>query len=284
MRIVKNILLKGSHGKPIPTDIFYLHTEQAKPVVVYSHGFNGFKDWGNFDLIAEQFASAGFVFIKFNFSHNGTTPEHLDEFVDLEAYANNNYTTELDDLGVVIDWALSATQEHAGQIDKERLMLIGHSLGGGISILKAAEDARVKEVTTWASIHKCKTPWGGWPTDRIVEWKEKGVTYTTNSRTKQELPLNYQLYEDYQNNKERLNIQDALKKLDIPLLFCHGIDDTSVPVEKAYTLHRWHPSAELFLVPSDHVFGRKHPWAENHLPKAMQEVVEHTIEFFQHPE
>lgn len=280
MRIVKNILLNGSEGKPMPTDIFYLHGEQAKPVVIYSHGFNGFKDWGNFDLVAEQFASAGFVFVKFNFSHNGTTPEHLEEFTDLEAYANNNYTRELDDLGKVIDWALSEKNEHASQIDRQNVFLIGHSLGGAISLLKAAEDPRVKSVATWASVHKCKTPWGGWPTDKIVEWKENGVTHTTNSRTRQELPLYYQLYEDYQNNKERLNIQGALQKLEIPLLFCHGIDDTSVPVEKAYTLHKWHPSAELVLVPSDHVFGRKHPWTENHLPAAMQEVVEQTIEFF----
>ena len=280
MRIVKNILLNGSQGKPIPTDIFYLHTEQAKPVVIYAHGFNGFKDWGNFDLIAEQFASAGFTFIKFNFSHNGTTPGHPEEFVDMEAYANNNYSKELDDLGTVIDWALAGSNEHASQIDKQKVFLLGHSLGGGIVLLKAAEDVRVKGVTTWASVHKCKTPWGGWPVDKIVEWKGNGVAYTTNSRTKQEMPLNYQLYEDYQNNKERLNIQGALKKLDIPLLFCHGIDDTSVPVEKAYTLHRWHPSAELFLVPSDHVFGRKHPWTETHLPQATQEVVDETIGFF----
>jgi len=279
MRIAKNILLNSDSGKPIPTDIFYLHTERAKPVIIYSHGFNGFKDWGNFDLIAEQFASAGFVFVKFNFSHNGTSPEHPEEFVDLEAYANNNYTRQLDDLKTVIDWTLSADNPHADQVDKDRLMLIGHSLGGGISLLKAAEDERVKAVATWAAVHKCKTPWGGWPTDKIVEWKEKGVTYVANTRTKQELPLNYQLYEDYQNNRERLNIQGALKKLEIPLLFCHGVDDTSVPVEKAYDLHRWHPSAELFLVPSDHVFGRKHPWTENHLPKSMQEVVDHTIGF-----
>src|ERR1044072_99812 len=103
MHIAKNILLNSSNGKPILADIFYLHTEQPKPVIIYSHGFNGFKDWGNFDLIAGQFASAGFVFIKFNFSHNGTSPEQPEEFVDLEAYANNNYTTELDDLKTVID-------------------------------------------------------------------------------------------------------------------------------------------------------------------------------------
>jgi len=280
MHINKNIHVGNNGGKPIVADIFYLHTEKAKPLVIYSHGFNGFKDWGNFDLIAEQFASAGFVFVKFNFSHNGTSPDHPEEFVDLEAFANNNYTKELDDLGMVIDWALSPENEHNSQIDKTKLCLLGHSLGGGISILKAAEDARVKAVATWASVHKCKTPWGGWPTDRVIEWKEKGIAYVANSRTKQEMPLNYQLYEDYQNNRDRLDIQDALQKLEIPLLFCHGIDDTSVPVEKAYDLHRWQPSAELFLVPSDHVFGRKHPWTENHLPKTMQEVVDHTIEFF----
>jgi predicted dienelactone hydrolase len=100
----KNIVIAGAEGKPIACDIFYRYDQEPKPVIIYAHGFNGFKDWANFDLIAHQFAAAGFIFIKFNFSHNGTSPQNPEEFVDLEAYANNNYTKELDDLAKVIDW------------------------------------------------------------------------------------------------------------------------------------------------------------------------------------
>ena len=82
MSTTKNTIIKGAAGKPIVIDIFYTDANAAKPVVIYAHGFNGFKDWGNADLIAQQFAAAGYVFVKFNFSHNGTTPEHLQDFVD----------------------------------------------------------------------------------------------------------------------------------------------------------------------------------------------------------
>lgn len=279
MKEFKNIIIKGKYEKPILTDIFYLHTSEKKPAIIYAHGFNGFKDWGNFDLIAKQFASASFVFIKFNFSHNGTSPQHPQEFVDLEAYANNNYTKEIDDLGTVLDWTIS-DQEHAAQIDADKIYFLGHSLGGGIAILKAFEDSHVKALATWASVTECQTPWGNWPSEKIKQWIETGRQYITNSRTKQELPINYQLFEDYQFNKERLNIEQAVKNIAIPFLICHGTQDTSVPVEKAYLLHGWNESSELFLVESDHVFGRKHPWTEAALPEAMQIVVDKTISFF----
>jgi predicted dienelactone hydrolase len=280
MPAVKNIILTGAENKPIATDIFYLNTSEQKPVVIYAHGFNGFKDWGNFDLIASQFSSAGFVFVKFNFSHNGTTPEHPEEFVDLEAYGNNNYTKELYDLDRVIDWVCAANNPYAAHINSNKVYLVGHSRGGGIVLLKAAEDERVKAVTSWASVSKCRTPWGGWPSEKIKDWIDKGVTYITNSRTKQELPLYYQLFDDYQFNKERLDIETAVKGLKIPILICHGFADTSVDVEKAYQLNEWAPSSKLFLVESDHVFGRKHPWTGAVLPKPMQMVVEQTIDFF----
>src|ERR1700748_884234 len=95
------IILNGSDNKPILLDITYKETNGTSPVILYAHGFNGFKDWGNFDLIAQQFTDAGFAFVKFNFSHNGTTPDHPNEFADLDAFGKNNYTKELKDLAVV---------------------------------------------------------------------------------------------------------------------------------------------------------------------------------------
>lgn len=279
MESLKNIVLRGAENKPLALDIFY-HDKEPQPVVIYAHGFNGFKDWGNFDLIARQFAAAGLTFVKFNFTHNGATPDNPEEFVDPEAFGHNNYTRELYDLQVVIDWVeKNATQEDT-PIDPSRIYLVGHSMGGGIVLIKAAEDRRVRGIATWASISECKTPWGSWDAGRLEEWKRTGVQYVTNSRTKQELPLYYQLYEDYEANKERLDIKAAVKRLTVPLLICHGTHDEAVSIINAYELHTAARGAELFEVDSDHVFGRRHPWTEERLPPAMQQVVDRTIEFF----
>jgi predicted alpha/beta-fold hydrolase len=67
MHIFKNILLPGSAGKPITLDIFFEEEQHQKPVVIYVHGFNGFKDWGRFDLVAAQFAKQGFVLVNLIF-------------------------------------------------------------------------------------------------------------------------------------------------------------------------------------------------------------------------
>jgi len=275
----KNMLLHDKHGRPIATDIFYDENSGNRPVVIYAHGFNGFKDWGGFDLIATQFAEAGFTFIKFNFAWNGTTPEQPEDFADLEAYGNNNYTKELDNLGTVTDWVTDAANPFSTYIDASRIYLLGHSRGGGIVLLKAAEDARVKALVTWASVSECKTPWGNWPREKLAEWNKNGVAYITNSRTKQELPMYYQLYEDYQLHEDRLNIEKNIKKLNIPILICHGLQDTSVLPVKAQQLKEWYPAAELFLTEGDHVFGRKQPWTEAYLPQAMQVVMNHSIIF-----
>jgi dienelactone hydrolase len=279
MTAIKNIVLPGRHGRPILTDIFFEESGRAKPVLIYAHGFNGFKDWGAFDLLAEQAAEAGFVFIKFNFAFNGTTPEEPEVFADLDAYAENNYTKELDDLDTVIDWALGK-QPYSAEMDASRIGLIGHSRGGGIVLIAAAEDPRIKAVATWASVSACKTPWGSWPEERMKEWRETGVQFILNSRTQQQMPVHYQLYEDYVQHNARLDVRAAIARLDIPVLICHGTEDTSVPLSSAYALQHAQPASALFTVPSDHVFGRKHPWTEPQSPLPMQRVMDRTLMFF----
>lgn len=115
----------------------------------------------------------------------------------------------------------------------------------------------------------------------MQKWKETGVDHYTNSRTGQQMPLYYQLYEDYQANKERLDILAAVQRLSIPLLLCHGTGDEAVNVDQAHKLKEASQAAELFLVESDHVFGRRHPWTDPFLPPPMQAVVDKTVRFFQ---
>ena len=58
----RNIILQSKHGRPFLADVYYTANADKKPVVIFNHGFKGFKDWGPFNLVAEKFAQAGLWF------------------------------------------------------------------------------------------------------------------------------------------------------------------------------------------------------------------------------
>jgi len=272
MKIIKNFSLEGKHQKPIVTDVFYNETHQPKKVVIFCHGYKGFKDWGAWNLIAEAFANAGFFFIKFNFSHNGGTLEQPIDFPDLEAFGNNNYTKELDDLASVIDWIFKAN-EYKNEVDLQQLSLIGHSRAGGIVLLKSNEDSRIKKVITLASV--CDFGKRTATIGDLDQWKKEGVKYVVNGRTKQNMPHFYQFYENYIQNKERLDIKKATEQLAIPHLLIHGDSDTSVLIDEAENLQLWNQNADFKIIKNaDHVFNVKHPWKQKDMSKEMEVVVE----------
>lgn len=94
--------------------------------------------------MAQEFAKSGYLFVKYNFSHNGTTVNNQVEITELDAFGKNNFSLELFDLGCVIDFIVS-TENLAEEIDSDKLFLIGHSRGGAITLLKVAEDSRIKK-------------------------------------------------------------------------------------------------------------------------------------------
>ncbi len=278
MKSLTNIIINGSKEKPITLDVFYNQTHKPKPVVIFVHGFKGFKDWGHFNAVAKTFVDAGFVFIKFNFSYNGTTTQNPLVFDDLEAFGNNNYIIELNDLGLVIDWALT-NDTLTTEVDTEKLSLIGHSRGGGIVVLKAAEDNRVKKIATWAAVsdfinrNKPST---------IEAWKQQGVVHTFNMRTGQQMPLYYQFYETIQAHTNRLDIGKASKKLKIPFLIIHGNADTAVSLHDAEELHKACKHSQLLVIEgADHTFGIKHPFIDADYPEQANTVIQQTISFFE---
>lgn len=276
MEKVINFTIKGSKEKQIFGDINYCDNEILKPIIIFLHGFKGFKNWGHFDLIASEFAQQNFVFVKFNFSFNGTTLEQPTDFADLDAFGENNFSVELDDVGLVIDYLEKNASKY--NANKNEIYLIGHSRGGGIAILKTNEDSRIKKLATWASVKDVED---FFKNQDIEQWKKDGVIYTFNSRTKQNMPLNYQIYENYMANKMCLNIPKAAENINVPWLIAHGTNDSSVLYSCAEQLHEWNKFSELFKVENgDHTFGGKHPWNEDKLPNDAKIVVEKTIDFF----
>lgn len=275
----RNHVLQSKHGRAFLADVYYVPDNIPKPVVIFSHGFKGFKDWGPFDTVAEKCAANGFVFVKFNFSHNGTTLDHPLDFADLEAFGQNNMSIEMDDLGVVIDWVTSADFPCKEQeVNATQIFLLGHSRGGGISILKAYEDSRVKKLCTWASVNEFGKYW---KKDEMEKIQREGVIFVGNARTKQQMPLYWQLYQNYFDNIDRLHIPTAVKLIEIPFQIIHGTDDETVPYTAALEMHQWNKKAQLLLLEhANHNFGGKHPYLEEKLTEDLEDAVNATIDFF----
>ena len=80
---IKNISIKGAHNKPILLDVCYEKSNIKKPLVVFCHGYKGYKDWGAFDLMSDYFVKNDLFLLKFNFSHNGGTAENPIDFAQI---------------------------------------------------------------------------------------------------------------------------------------------------------------------------------------------------------
>ena len=278
MTTLKNIAIKGKHQKPILIDVFYLDNASRKPIVFFCHGYKGFKDWGAWNIMAKQFAEAGFCFIKFNFSHNGGTLEQPIDFPDLEAFGNNNYSIELDDLDCVFNW-IYVSLDLKTKVNFNDITLIGHSRGGGIATIKAEEDSRIKKLITLAGVSDFKARFNE-GSKEFMEWKEKGIKYMLNGRTHQQMPHYFQFYEDFIDNEKRLTIQRAASNLKIPHFIIHGNNDTSVSVEEAKALNQWNPKTKLAIIENaNHVFEVSHPWEKDNLPLEFEEAILKMIDF-----
>jgi len=276
--INKNIIIEGKHNKPILLDTYLPKEITPQHTVIYCHGFKGFKDWGTNDLLAKYFAENGINFLKFNFSYNGGTVQQPHDFPDLEAFGNNNFSKELDDIDCVLEWIETQNEFDNLTIDHQ-ITLMGHSRGSGTVIIKATEDPRIDKVISLAGVSDFSARFID---DKTLKyWEKTGVIYVENSRTKQQMPLYYQIAEDINNNLHRLNIENAAKALNKPHLIIHGTDDPTVHVDEAKLVHKWSKKSQLEVIQgADHVFNVQHPWNDtNKVPNEFKCMLNKSIEF-----
>ncbi len=261
-------------------DVFWDSKEETpKPLTLFLHGYKGFKNWGAFDVMAECFAHVGLPFLKFNFSHNGTSPTQTNEFVDLEAFGNNTLSKELDDLATVLDAVDSKIFSGLeNSIIPHEFNIIGFSRAGANAIIQAAKDSRIKTLVTWNSVSDFAWRWQD--EHKMRDWKEKGVRFEKNARTEQDMPLYYSLVQDYMDNISSFDVLQQAEIVTQPWLLVHAVNDEAVPFEAAVDLNKANAKTVFFQVEnSGHTFGAKHPYLDAQLPVAFQRVVDKTISF-----
>jgi pimeloyl-ACP methyl ester carboxylesterase len=272
---MRPVILSRKDDLPIVFDVEF--SPQAKaPVILFVHGFKGFKDWGQWPLLSKDLVAKGFHVIRMNFSHNGTSPENPFDFVDLESFGKNTFTQELKDTQHVLDWVFEDHQ-CGERADLDRIFMLGHSRGGATTMITAAEDARIKKLATLSSVSTLER----FSEAELKYWKENGVIHVVNGRTNQNMPLYYSLAEDFLNNTPRLDLEKIIPKIQQPFLVVHAENDETVPITEAHKIHSLAPNSILDIISdADHSFGGGHPYSKDRLPEFTQQAVEKISAFF----
>ena len=252
----EGLVLRGDVRIPIDGESPGGESAGSRAIVV-CHGFKGFKDWGFFPYLADRLASlTRAVVVSFNFSGSGVGPD-LENFTDLEGFARNTFTREVEDLEVVLNGLRAG---RLGNLDLEpptSVGVIGHSRGAAAAILVGARRPEVRAVVTWAGIGSVF---------RYEDWFAESlgdgdVMEVLNARTGQRLPLYRDVLDDLLANRDTLDMEAAAGRLGSALLIVHGTADEAVPVGEAHALHRAADSAELAIIEgAGHTMDASHPF------------------------
>ena len=100
--------------------------QNARAAVVLVHGHEASKDWGFFPWLAERFCDSRIAVARFTMS-------------------GDSYATHVREVGEVVDHL----QSHYRHLP---VFLLGHSLGGAISLMTASESDGLAGVITWSAI------------------------------------------------------------------------------------------------------------------------------------
>lgn len=230
------------------------------PVVVLCCGFKGFAEWGFFPPLAALLAERGVAAVRFHYRDTGM---QLGDAVvtDLDAFRTQTISGELEDTRAVLD----ALGELApGRLDTSRVALYGHSRGGAVALLTAAElgdggAPALRALVTWSAISHFDRMSG----DELRKWREAGTWTAVNARTGQRLPIGLDLVHDLEQNRERLDPLRAAARRRVPWLIVHGGRDETVPIAEGEKLAAAaaQPVELLRIAAADHAFGVKTPFA-----------------------
>lgn len=274
MRMNKDFVLNTKKNEKIRITTYGYENLETAPCLIFVHGFKGFKDWGFWPYTGKFFADNGFFVLSFNFSHNGIG-EGITEFTELDKFADNTFSLELDELNELIDAYLN---NFFGMRKNNKIGIVGHSRGGGDALIVASRRKEISAVVTWAAVAN----FNRYSERQANEWRKNGFFEVLNTRTNQLMKLNVTLLDDIEQNKnDLLNLQKALEKLNKPLLIIHGEQDLSVKIDEGEQIYNW-SNKELTdfvkIKSAGHTFNITHPFVGSN-PK-FDMILQKTLNFF----
>ncbi|BFH64426.1 alpha/beta hydrolase family protein [Paenibacillus azoreducens] len=137
------------------TDARMSDTEKQYPVLLFSHGLNGFRNQNTFEV--EELASQGYIVVSIDHAYDAAATVYPDgrtayfQSVNLSDLPERDRHIQLwkDDVAFVLDQIEKLNRgdvddRFTGRIDTSRIGMFGHSYGGATAAQMLVEDSRIK--------------------------------------------------------------------------------------------------------------------------------------------
>jgi putative redox protein len=233
--VEEQVRYKNIYGETLAGTL-HLPDKPSDRGIVLGHCFTCTRHTSILRRIAKDLSNAGFIVLRFDFSGNGQSEGEFDE---------STYSKQVAEMQTAADMIASHGAMWIG--------MAGHSMGGLISFLTAAQDENVKAVCTVGSrISGMKVTGFLSRTQREILEKTGEVTFTSRGRF-------LKITDEFFTDADRFDLPQILQSFDKPLLMVHGDQDEIIPVREAYKAREMsNGGAQLEVIAgADHMFSRK---------------------------
>lgn len=257
----------------------------AKGVVLFVHGFLGYKDYGMFPYLAQTTSRAGFITHRFNMSHSGMT-NNIETFERPDLFGRDTWNKQVEDLLAVV------RAMDKGELEGRGLpyILFGHSRGGATVLLTAGRmfrdsvEPRLLQLPLPAGVIAVASPSSACNLSDADKKQvlDQGYWEIVSNRTGQKLKIDKNWLVEQLDNPADHDLALHVSSIMCPVTIVHGERDPSVPVECAGEIENWVKSGVIheahIIEGADHVFNTVNPMtSDSTVSSQLRELVDIVI-------
>ena len=229
---------RNRHGEKLDTAFHPGTREDA--LVILTHGVTGNKDRPLLVTLAEGLASRGWPCLRLSWTGNGNSEGD---------FRDSTITKESADLRDVLD-ALPP---------RLRIAYIGHSMGGAVGVMTAAEEDRIRVLVTLAGMVRteefCEREFGSIIPGKGFMWDEPAC------------PLSQKYVDDMESIGD---LFDEVGEITVPWLLIHGTADDVVLIHDSRDAYDTAEEPKRLV----EIPGAGHSFDEKSYPKVINEVAD----------